>query len=231
MRVPVSLVLVLASGACAAPSGGADCDVARMDAAPPPPPPLLPVDPRCRPLSALELRRTGEEGGYLVVGLALIDGVAIADFSGVSTRVRLRIGLEDAVVALTDFAAISEQHSYPLLCAIDDARDMEVRLLRRGYDDTSGTRRLAGPAVRVLRHSSGEELMTFDALPAGLGFEREYGRGLVCLAPERARDDRCCPDGACTVDRCGQDWALVDGCRWEDIVSPLDGFCHARVVF
>lgn len=197
------------------------------------------VDPGCRHLTPEDLvHRPVESEPLRAVHLSIQGAVAHADFVGYfaasecESLVRFRIGLDDGVVTLTDHACVDdeiERLARWALCRVDPGADLEVHALGRGVVPPDHW--LAGPLIRVVRHSTGEILFTFgqgmvkwDGWPAGT-FERDH----VFLAPERASAPRCCPTDSCIVTTCGYD-ELYPGCRWTNEISTTDGFCYARLV-
>jgi hypothetical protein len=174
-----------------------------------------------------------------------LDGVAIADVQGLASygdvpagMLRLRVSLADGVVALTDRVSVGNSIvgiRPDLLCAIDEERDLEVRLVVAGHEDPGSLDfyLLSRPILRVTRHSTGEPIFTFgeDLYRGENGsVPRTLPHARVWVAPELAEDASCCPDTRCNVDVCGALEPVIAGCRWVDVTSEDDGFCYARQV-
>jgi hypothetical protein len=183
-----------------------------------------------------ELAPPGEPRQVRPIRLSVQGGVAHADFTEYAAcgggSARFRIGLEDGVIAVTDCgdSMLERGLGETALCRVVPELDLEVRALSRGDHPTET--RLAGPLLRVIRHSTGEVVFTFgDEFyfdPVNL---RPVEQGSVFLAPEQS-DSACCPSGTgCRLARCRTSQIAADGCRWIEVVSPADGFCHARQVF
>lgn len=188
-------------------------------------------DPACQPLRADERPRDGAIFLTRPAGLHVENGVAHVDFLSREGLVylRLRIGLDDGVVAMTDSGPLTPERTWGEMCAITPDGAYEVRALSRDLAEDGPWGFPSGPIVRVLRRSDGAEVLSFgEVLPLA---SNDWRFTWLWLTPEFATNPACCPATACTIRPCGVFERPPDGCRWLEVTSPHDGLCHAVSVY
>lgn len=192
------------------------------------------------------------EVGSLYVDVVIGEGITGESFIDCGKIQRLRVGLDDGVVATIGDRCELETHAFAsalvagagglesyYLCAVDPERDVEVHVVPGQIyapepdDPDRGWERSEGPMIFVLRHATGaivarHRVHLATSQYAGDGACQDH---LVVLPPELRRDEACCDLPAGCALMCGRA-TCTSACTRAGAPEALgalsDGICHVQ---